>query len=640
MRGHGGKFCKKRALCFSRRCDKIIINIVFHGEEGADIKERRRRLSAALLLLALLPALIGRIPPVFADETSAEAAKGWIVPELDAEFAAADRTAPLLRSGGDALPTAYGFTRGENGALTVEGQTPVRDQGMNGVCWAFATMAAAEANALHTAAAYMPEPDFSETHMIYSVSRYGASLSDVANAEQGFDSAPQDGGNVYYAISYLMRGTELGGMLPEEADPYTYLDAEMPFRSMETTRERGAQKLYTVGNVPFIQAKKEEIYSPDNDATVRELEEIKRAVMTYGAAATSVYWSNSAQHYNSATGAYYVPSMQAADHAVTIVGWDDAYAAENFKIAPPGDGAWLVKNSWGTGGNRGVDGSGYYWISYYDGRIGEWTYAVDGVAPYDPDTIVHEYDYRVDGSSYLSGAYLLAFPTQTEAERIRAIRIAVGTPVEFDLSLCTDYRAEAGPDQNSFVFRQHVALERPGFYTVPLEQPETLTADCFAIHLDMTSEGKKVYGYAAAARPELQTGENETQPAVLIKSSAGGTWSLTYSMNDGCLLPCIKAVCEDLSGDGFVCITETERTGEGIAVTVDTNRTQEALFAAAGYRDGRMATRTVLVPEILQAGQARFLLPLVPEDELDYRVFVLDAATLAPLTDKAILEAG
>ena len=638
MRGRGGKFCERRALCFSRRCDKL--NIVFHGEEGTAIQERRRRLSAALLLLALLPALIGRIPHAFADETSADIATGWIVPELDAEFADAYRTAPLLRSGGDALPTSYGFTLGEDGALTVVGQTPVRDQGRNGVCWAFATMAAAEANALRTTASYMPEPDFSETHMIYSVSRYGVSLSDVANAEQGFDSAPQDGGNVFYAISYLMRGTELGGMLPEEADPYTYLNAELPFRSVETTRERGTQKLYTVGSVPFIQAKKTDIYSPDDAATVRELEEIKRAVMTYGAAATSVYWSNSTKHYKSATGAYYVPSMEEANHAVTIVGWDDAYAAKNFGTAPPGDGAWLVKNSWGTGSGWGVDGSGYYWVSYYDGRIGEWTYAVDGVAPYDPDTIVHEYDYRVDGSSYLSGAYLLAFPTQTEAERIRAIRIAVGTPAEFDLSLCTDYRAEAGPDQNSFLFRQHVALERPGFYTIPLEQPETLTAGCFAIRLDMTSVTKKVYGYTAAARPELQTGENETQPAVLIKSSAGGSWSLTYARNGGYLLPCIKAVCEDLNSGGFVRVTETERTGEGIAVTVDTNRTQQVLFAAAGYRDGRMATRTVLVPEILQAGQARFLLPLVPEDELDYRVFMLDAATLAPLTDKTILEAG
>ncbi|MCR5691269.1 MAG: hypothetical protein K6G62_03530 [Eubacterium sp.] len=41
------------------------------------------------------------------------------------------------------------------------------------------------------------------------------------------------------------------------------------------------------------------------------------------------------------------------DHEVLIVGWDDDYPKENFKTSdnrelPPGDGAWLAKNSWGV----------------------------------------------------------------------------------------------------------------------------------------------------------------------------------------------------------------------------------------------------------------------------------------------------
>ena len=54
------------------------------------------------------------------------------------------------------------------------------------------------------------------------------------------------------------------------------------------------------------------------------------------------------------------------NHAVTIVGWDDAYSAANFAAAPPGHGAWLVKNSWGTGWGQ----SGYFWVSYYDRYCG------------------------------------------------------------------------------------------------------------------------------------------------------------------------------------------------------------------------------------------------------------------------------
>ncbi len=83
---------------------------------------------------------------------------------------------------------------------------------------------------------------------------------------------------------------------------------------------------------------------------------------------------------------------------MTIIGWDDNYPKENFIEGhqPSENGAWLVKNSWGSGeldfpyhvfgtwgiqvpkldenGNPVLDengepvtvGSGYFWLSYYD----------------------------------------------------------------------------------------------------------------------------------------------------------------------------------------------------------------------------------------------------------------------------------
>lgn len=44
------------------------------------------------------------------------------------------------------------------------------------------------------------------------------------------------------------------------------------------------------------------------------------------------------------------------------VGWDDNYSKDNFIKKPTQDGAWLVKNSWGT---NNVE-NGFYWISYED----------------------------------------------------------------------------------------------------------------------------------------------------------------------------------------------------------------------------------------------------------------------------------
>ena len=109
--------------------------------------------------------------------------------------------------------------------------------------------------------------------------------------------------------------------------------------------------------------------------------------------------------------AHYTFAPERSVHAVCIVGYDDNYAAENFRhesddpedyseedTVPPGDGAWLVKNSWGSGleefpnkndwgirealrdesgdpvtdgdGNPVMAGSGYFWLSYYDQSIG------------------------------------------------------------------------------------------------------------------------------------------------------------------------------------------------------------------------------------------------------------------------------
>ena len=98
---------------------------------------------------------------------------------------------------------------------------------------------------------------------------------------------------------------------------------------------------------------------------------------------------------NKETWAYYFDGKATSDrHAVCIVGWDDDYPASNFTKEPPGNGAWIVKNSWGSqtdiipGGLVAADGTtkdanggdwgivdenglhtGYFYLSYYDAGI-------------------------------------------------------------------------------------------------------------------------------------------------------------------------------------------------------------------------------------------------------------------------------
>jgi C1A family cysteine protease len=261
---------------------------------------------------------------------------------------------------------------------SVGGVSPVKDQSPYGTCWAFATIASLESTRLMSGRVTPFDSDLSELHLAWF-----AFNDDVAPAfDAGIPSNTlQNGGNFDMSTAILTRGT---GPTDEESMPYYDAVLTSDWKDYLLSSDAYPRRLWVkdvwrlaIGDDPGTNlANRAETYAV-----------MKEWIQTKGAVAISYL-----------AGDYYTyhPDFDWANHAVAVVGWDDTVPAANFNPAPPGDGAWIIKNSWGTW--WGSDGYGY--ISYYDRTL------TDGVALFiggDPDEYDKVYFYDPLGaySGYL-----------------------------------------------------------------------------------------------------------------------------------------------------------------------------------------------------------------------------------------------
>jgi len=228
--------------------------------------------------------------------------------------------------------------------------TAVRDQGGCGSCWTFATMASLESWLLTSP---VESWDLSEN-----------SLKEC----HGFAYSPCEGGNRFMSTAYLARRS---GPISEADDPYSDYGTSCAFGL--TVRK-------------FLRA----VLMPPNRTGALDNDTIKQVVMTYGAMYTGMYWESA--YYRSGENTYYYPGTLGSNHAVAIVGWDDNFDRTRFASGPPatlpsGNGAWIVRNSWGP--FWGDDG--YFYVSYYDSKLGRGNAVF--VNAFDPDsTQLYQYD--------------------------------------------------------------------------------------------------------------------------------------------------------------------------------------------------------------------------------------------------------
>jgi len=193
------------------------------------------------------------------------------------------------------------------------GSTSIRDQGGCGSCWAFATNGAFEGN--------------------YRI-RNGAAI----------DSSEQD------TLDCSGAGSCAGGWWAHQylIDKGSATEASYPYTPSKGTC-RSVSRPYKAINWGYV----------ENKSSIPSVSKLKQALCQHGPLAIALRATSTFKAYTS--GVFNEFASGKVNHGVTLIGWDD------------NKGAWLIKNSWGTGwGDTCGYGTerGYMWIKYNCNKAG------------------------------------------------------------------------------------------------------------------------------------------------------------------------------------------------------------------------------------------------------------------------------
>ena len=371
----------------------------------------------------------------------------------------ADKSADTRNS--DPLPPAYDLR--ELGYVT-----PVKSQ-TDGTCWCHGTMAAIESNLLisgHWSSLGRTNwPNLAEYHLDWwnGFNQYN---NDDMVPTGGTGLVVHEGGDYLVAAAYIGRGDGAVNCARANSDGQVdspwYISAPAKYeQDYEVLYVRDIE-WYTVG------------------PNLEDIDIIKKAVVTHGAVATCMAYSASflvaGKHYQSPS------DGMLPNHSVTIVGWDDSMVTQ-----APMPGAWLIKNSWG----RSWNGTGYFWISYYDKHcghdpeMGAVSFQGAQLNPYD-HIYYHDYHGWRDTKTDCNEAFNVFIPRR--AERVVAVSFYTATDnVTYNATIYD--RFEDGQLLDELTAQSGTIAQR-GFHTVDLNTPVVVTRNNdFYVYVELSAGG-------------------------------------------------------------------------------------------------------------------------------------------------------
>jgi C1A family cysteine protease len=448
----------------------------------------------------------------------------------------------------------------------------VENQGQCGTCWTFGTFGSLESGLLSLSPAQTWI--FSENNL-KDLSGFDRDACPCMNTQTPSCNA---GGTASMALAYLARW----GSPSFQAGPVNAADD--PYYSTDNTNTSpsfppGATVRKHVQDAIVLAARQN---STDNTA-------LKNAIMQYGAVFTTMFAGCEGSstpsfytNYDQTTYAYYYSGSPSTcsdgttivqNHAVTLAGWNDNFPASNFVTSPPGNGAFLIKNSWGTAANGFPSDGGYFWISYYDAIYAmtaePWVFwTADPTTNY---TRQYEYDPLgwVNNLGYGSTTAWYANVWQAAAtEQLQSVSTyAASNGSQYVISVYTGV-GSSGPTSGTLVSSATTGgtFQLAGYHTVPLASPVPLTqGQSFSVVVELTTPNLNfpipdhygIAGYSSKA-PLMSPGQSYI-------SNNGTTWTDTTTISTsvyGGIAGTLSVALKAFTGSPTLTVSKTG-TGSG-----------------------------------------------------------------------------
>lgn len=375
---------------------------------------RNRALTKTFLIILAGSAALGfpSRQPSDHQGTSLRLAAASLSPLPNGQNFAALKTAEPFRAAG--LPTYYDLR-------AVGKMTPVRNEGIHGGSAAFAALAS-----LESFLKPLENWDFSENHL----------QTTIGNAE---------------SLDLLI------GALAAWSDPVREADAPWP-----ASRRNGLAAVKHVQNVQVLPPR---TGSFDNDR-------IKQTLLDTGAVFAPMVFTEA--RFNPPQSSYFNGGTPGETRAVAIAGWDDNFDRSRFSPQPPGNGAFLCKNSrgaaWGTGG--------YFYVSYHDVFFARTSLLASFTAePGSGSTVNYQYD--LNGCTIRMGfenetAWFANMFNSSSADPLVAVSFYAAAPSsDYEILIYKD-TTPGRPRSGTLALRLAGSLTTPGYMTVSFDAPVPL----------------------------------------------------------------------------------------------------------------------------------------------------------------------